>query len=51
MEEVTPVLNTCTKLNYRTMPDQVLMEMSAQDNLEALNELKRRGAFKKPVKG
>jgi len=51
MEEVTPVLNTCTKLNYGTMPDQVLMEMAAEDNLEALKELQRRGAFKKPVKG
>jgi hypothetical protein len=51
MEEVTPVINTCTKLNYGTMPDQVLMEMAAQDNSEALKELERRGAFKKPVKG
>ena len=51
MEEVTPVLNTCTKLNYGTMSDQVLMEMAAEDNLEALKELQRRGAFKKPVKG
>ena len=51
MEEVTPILNTCTKLNYGTMPNQVLMEMAAQDNEEALKELERRGAFKKPVKG
>ena len=51
MEEVIPVLYACTKLDYGTMPDQILIEMAAQDNLEALNELKRRGAFKKPVKG
>lgn len=51
MEEVIPILNSCTKLNYGTMPTQALMEMAAEDNLEALNELERRGAFKKPVKG
>ena len=51
MEEVTPILNTCTKLNYETMPEQVLMEMLAADNPEALKELMRRRAFKKPVKG
>ena len=51
MEEVIPVLNSCTQLNYGTMPDQVLMEMTAQDNKKALKELERRGAFKKPVKG
>lgn len=50
MEEVTPVLNICTKLNYSTMPDQVLVEMAAQDNPEALSELMRRRALKKPVK-
>jgi len=51
MEEVVPVLNACTKLNYETMPNEPLMEMAAQDNPEALKELMRRGAFKKPNKG
>jgi hypothetical protein len=51
MEEVVPVINACTKLNYGTMPEQTLMEMAAQDNPEALKELMRRGAFKKPAKG
>lgn len=33
------------------MPEQVLVEMAVQDNPEALKELDRRGAFKKPNKG
>jgi len=51
MEEVKVTLGSCTKFNFSRASEQDLIEFAAEDNVEALKELERRGAFKKPVKG
>ena len=51
MGEIKLTLKSCTDLNYFNAGEQDLMQLAAEDDLEALKELKRRGAFKKPVKG